>query len=76
MLGFDYGKRSTWDTPVYQEKEGFSLPAQKELIEEYARSKGLYLADIFTESETAKKAGRLLLTSCFVILTRTRMLQG
>lgn len=41
-----------------QEKEGFSIPAQVELIENYAKRNGLNLVKIFTESETAKRAGR------------------
>jgi DNA invertase Pin-like site-specific DNA recombinase len=41
-----------------QEDEGFSIPAQVELMTEYARQKGLNIVKIFTESETAKRAGR------------------
>jgi len=41
-----------------QGDEGFSIPAQVELITEYSRQKGFNLVKIFTESETAKRAGR------------------
>ena len=41
-----------------QEKEGFSIPAQKKFLKEYAIKKGLRIIDIYEEAETAKKAGR------------------
>lgn len=41
-----------------QEKEGFSIPAQVKLLEEYAKRNGFELVDHFVEAETAKKAGR------------------
>ena len=41
-----------------QEKEGYSIPAQIDLLTNYAKNKGFEIAKIFSESETAKKAGR------------------
>lgn len=41
-----------------QEKEGFSIPAQLRLLREYAASKGLVVAQEFTDVETAKESGR------------------
>jgi len=41
-----------------QEKEGFSIPAQIELLENYASKNSFNIIKKFTESETAKKAGR------------------
>lgn len=41
-----------------QEREGFSIPAQISLLEDYAIKNGLEVVRIFSESETAKKAGR------------------
>jgi len=41
-----------------QEKEGFSIPAQLKLMEEYATKNELQIVGEFTDSETAKKAGR------------------
>lgn len=41
-----------------QEKEGFSIPAQKKLLREYAFKNGLHIVGEFVEAETAKRAGR------------------
>lgn len=41
-----------------QEREGFSIPAQKHLLKDYAAKQNLHLVKIFEEVETAKKAGR------------------
>jgi len=41
-----------------QEREGFSIPAQLELLREYARRYDLKILQEFTEAETAKSAGR------------------
>ncbi len=40
-----------------QEEQGFSLPAQRELLEAYAKEHGLPVAARFEESETAKTGG-------------------
>ena len=41
-----------------QEKEGFSIPAQVKLLEEYAQKNKLLIVEHFTEAETAKQSGR------------------
>jgi len=41
-----------------QEREGFSIPAQRKLLTQYAESNGLTLAQEFVDIETAKQAGR------------------
>ena len=41
-----------------QEREGFSIPAQRKLLREYASEKGLSIAREFTDVETAKSPGR------------------
>jgi site-specific DNA recombinase len=41
-----------------QEREGFSIPAQLELLHSYARSKGFEVVLEFKDIETAKAAGR------------------
>jgi len=41
-----------------QEREGYSIPAQIKLLEEYAQRHGLNIVERFSESETAKSSGR------------------
>lgn len=41
-----------------QKEEGFSIPAQIEFLKDYAEKNFLYIEKVFSESETAKKAGR------------------
>ncbi len=41
-----------------QEQEGYSIPAQQELLRHYAKKNGFSIAQEFTDIETAKKAGR------------------
>jgi len=41
-----------------QEKEGFSIPAQKKLLHEYADSRGIRIVREFVDVETAKNSGR------------------
>ncbi len=41
-----------------QEKEGFSIPAQLKLLNEYAFEKGFRVVRKFVDVETAKSAGR------------------
>lgn len=41
-----------------QEKEGFSIPSQQKLLQEYAKEKDIQIAKEFIDVETAKKAGR------------------
>lgn len=41
-----------------QEKEGFSIPAQQRLLQEYALQKNLTIVQEFIDVETAKQSGR------------------
>jgi site-specific DNA recombinase len=41
-----------------QEREGFSIPAQKKLLKEYAQKNNLRIVKVFEEAETAKSTGR------------------
>ena len=41
-----------------QDAEGFSIPAQRRLLGDYARSNGIVIAEEFVDVETAKRAGR------------------
>jgi len=41
-----------------QEKEGYSIPAQIELLKEYAYKNGFEIVKEYTDNETAKQAGR------------------
>ncbi len=49
-----YGRVSSKE----QEKEGFSIPAQWKLLDQYAISEGLRVVRDFVDVETAKKPGR------------------
>jgi site-specific DNA recombinase len=40
------------------QEQGFSIPAQQRLLEDYAVKNGLTVVKAFVEAETAKKAGR------------------
>ena len=48
-----YGRVSSKE----QEKEGFSIPAQFKLLDQYAKSQGLKVVREFVDVETAKKPG-------------------
>ena len=41
-----------------QEETGYSLPAQKKLLEEYALNNNLKIAKVFAVSETASKENK------------------
>lgn len=41
-----------------QQREGYSIPAQRKLLQEYAQRHGFELAREFVDIETAKSAGR------------------
>lgn len=43
---------------IEQKKEGYSIPAQVKLLKEYAQKSSLEIVQEFTDSETAKQAGR------------------
>lgn len=42
-----------------QQKEGFSIPAQIELLESYAKKNNIEVVKTYEESQTAKQAGRV-----------------
>ncbi|MDD3593349.1 MAG: recombinase family protein [Candidatus Gastranaerophilales bacterium] len=42
-----------------QEKEGFSIPAQIDLLKNYAKKNNIEIVKTFEESQTAKQAGRI-----------------
>src|SRR5512142_2461537 len=41
-----------------QEREGFSIPAQLDLLRSYAAGRGVHILQEFVDVETAKQAGR------------------
>src|SRR5271165_165786 len=41
-----------------QEREGYSIPAQRKLLTEYAAARGLQVAGVFIDVESAKNPGR------------------
>ncbi|MCK6502467.1 recombinase family protein [Myxococcota bacterium] len=41
-----------------QEREGYSIPAQQALLQQYARDRGFRILEEFVDVETAKRAGR------------------
>lgn len=43
---------------LVQEREGFSIPAQKKLLKDYSITNSIQIVKEFSETETAKKAGR------------------
>ncbi len=42
-----------------QEKEGFSIPAQVELLKNYAKKNNIEIVNTYEETQTAKQAGRV-----------------
>jgi DNA invertase Pin-like site-specific DNA recombinase len=51
---FSYARVSSRE----QEREGYSIPAQRRLLAEYARSRGYLIAREFIDVESAKNPGR------------------
>src|SRR6185437_1621923 len=41
-----------------QEREGYSIPAQRKLLAEYARTRGFHIEKEFIDIESAKNPGR------------------
>ena len=41
-----------------QEREGYSIPAQRKLLAEYARTRGFHIEREFIDVESAKNPGR------------------
>jgi site-specific DNA recombinase len=53
-----------------QEKEGYSIPEQKALLWDYAKRKGLDVAEVFVDVETAKEKGRTSYGRMFTFLKK------
>ena len=75
----DYGNKAVIYARVSsnrQEKEGFSIPAQIKLLEDYAEKHSLNIVKIFQESETAKKAGRKQFNAMLSFLNKNKDVQN
>jgi DNA invertase Pin-like site-specific DNA recombinase len=55
-----------------QEREGYSIPAQLKLLNEYATKHDLKIAKEFTDNETAKKEGRTNFTEMIKFLKQNK----
>ena len=55
-----------------QEKEGYSIPAQLELLRGYATAQGFDVLKEFTDVETAKAAGRTSFGEMITLLEKTK----
>ncbi len=55
-----------------QEQQGFSIPAQQELLRKYAADHGYTIVDEFVDVETAKKTGRGSFTRMVAFLRKRR----
>ena len=55
-----------------EQEQGFSIPAQRKLLAEYARLHGLNVLREFEDVETAKRAGRTAFTEMVEFLTATK----
>lgn len=56
-----------------QEDEGFSIPSQIKLLNDYAKKNNIRLIKIFTESETAKKAGRKAFNEMLIFIKENNL---
>jgi len=43
-----------------EQEQGYSIPAQQELLRSYARDRGIQIVEEFVDAETAKTTGRHL----------------
>lgn len=57
---------------VEQKKEGYSIPAQIELLKEYALKHDIKIVQEYTDSETAKQAGRTNFTEMLGFLKKNK----
>src|ERR1700730_1949206 len=55
-----------------QEREGFSIPAQIELLRSYAREQGITILQEFVESESARESGRTGFGQMLAFLKKNR----
>ena len=72
-------QKSTSQAVVYarvsskeQEKEGYSIPAQRRLLQEYARQANMNVVREFVDVETAKRTGRQNFDAMLTFFRRTR----
>jgi DNA invertase Pin-like site-specific DNA recombinase len=68
QTGVIYARVSSKD----QEKEGFSIPAQLDLLRSYAAAHGIIIAQEFVDVETAKAAGRTAFGEMIALLKKTK----
>lgn len=54
-----------------KEQEGFSLPAQRKLLQQYALDHGLEIVREFEDVETAKRSGRQAFTEMIAFLAKS-----
>ena len=55
-----------------QEREGFSIPAQLDLLRNYARQQGMVVLQEFVESESAREGGRTQFGNMLAFLKKSR----
>ena len=75
----DYGNKAVIYARVSsreQEKGGYSIPAQIELLQEYAKKNNLEIVEIFREAETARKAGRKQFNAMLKFLDKNPTVQN
>jgi site-specific DNA recombinase len=58
-----------------QETEGFSIPAQLKVLHEYAINLQLNVVKEFTDTETAKKTGRIQFNAMVALLKQNKQIQ-
>jgi site-specific DNA recombinase len=54
-----------------QDRDGFSIPAQRKLLNDYAERQGIAIVREFKEAETAKEAGRTAFNKMMAFLKET-----
>ena len=58
-----------------QESEGYSIPAQKKILQEYAYKNNYSISQQFTDIETAKKAGRTQFNKMIELLKENKTIK-
>jgi DNA invertase Pin-like site-specific DNA recombinase len=53
-----------------EQEQGFSIPAQRQLLSEYAEREGIHVVQEFEDVETAKRAGRTSFGEMVVFLRK------
>lgn len=56
-----------------QEEQGFSIPAQEKFGREFATKENIEIVEVFSESHTAKQAGRPEFNNMLAFLKNTKM---